>query len=82
MTAIKGAEARPLSAWTARATRSLPLPDGPVMRTEVVPGATRRTSDRRFAIVALLPSKRVSAVAAQSCAGIQGAVMSVLAPLA
>ena len=49
--AEKSLSARSLRAWIIRATSSLPVPDSPVMRTDVFEGATRptRSSTRRAA---------------------------------
>jgi hypothetical protein len=64
----------------ARATRSFPLPDGPVIKTDVPPGATRHTRLRTVAITGLSPSSIVSTVAAPSRADVILAVISGPAP--
>jgi hypothetical protein len=59
----------------ARATISLPLPDGPVINTDALLGATWRTTPRISTIERLSPISRLSTLALASSGGVHAIVM-------
>ncbi|MNN36180.1 hypothetical protein D3C81_1500640 [compost metagenome] len=79
LTAINGCEARALIAWMARAARSLPLPDSPLMTTGAMLRASRESERRTSCMAAEWPgSKAAARSAAASAPALPPASASVL----
>ena len=55
LTGLNGLSRRSEFMWIARASSSLPVPEGPSIRTEIFVGATRRTTSKMPCIVGLTP---------------------------